>query len=77
MDVGLVQHVHLRLLEWAHPAVRRQHEHADAALVAHRVFGGAARVTRRGAENVEAAALAGENVLEQVADQLHRNILER
>jgi hypothetical protein len=44
VDVGVGQRVHLRLLERAHPALRRQHEHADTTLAAHRVLGGAAGV---------------------------------
>ena len=50
---GVLQAEHLRLLERAHAAVRREHEDAHAALAAHRVFGGAAGVARGRAQDVE------------------------
>ena len=53
VDVRIVERVHLRLLERAHPAVRRQHEHGEVALAAHRVLGGAAGVARCRAQDVE------------------------
>ena len=56
VDVRIEQAEHLRLLERAHPAGRRQHEDVDAALAAQRVLGGAPRVARGRAEHVERLA---------------------
>jgi hypothetical protein len=67
---------HLRLLEGAHAAVGRGHEHAHTLLAAHRVLGGAAGIAAGRAEDVELRAAAAELVLEQVAQQLHRHVLE-
>jgi hypothetical protein len=53
VDVGVLQAVHLRLLERAHPAERREHEDLDAALALERVLGGAAGVARGRAEDCE------------------------
>jgi hypothetical protein len=75
-DVVVLQRIHLRALEGAHLAVRRQHEHAHAVLAAHRVFGRRAGVARGGAEDVDGLATLREHVLEQVAEQLHRHVLE-
>jgi hypothetical protein len=60
----------------AHLLVRRQHEHADAALAAHRIFRRAARVARRGAEDVQLVGVLRQRVFEQIAQQLHRHVLE-
>nr|GEU28576.1 hypothetical protein [Tanacetum cinerariifolium] len=76
-DIRVLQAEHLGSLERAHFFMRRQHEHADAALAAHCVFGSAARVARRGAENVELGVLLGQRIFEQVAQQLHGHVLER
>ena len=77
VDVRLLQAEHLRLLERAHPAERRQHEDLDAALAFQGVLGGAAGVARCRAQDVEPAAAARELVLEGLADELHRDVLER
>ena len=76
VDVGIHQAVHLRLLERAHQAVRAQHEHVDAGLATHGVFGGAAGVAGRGAEDVEGFATAGQYVFEHMAKELHGHVLE-
>ncbi len=76
-DVRVLQRIHLRALEAGHLAVRRQHEHADAALAAHRVFGGGAGVAGSRAEDVQLVMLFRQRILEQVAEQLHRHVLER
>ena len=76
MDVGVLQAEHLRLLEGAHAAVRAEHEDAHALLAAHRVFGRAAGVAAGGAQDVQLFAAARQFVLEQVAQQLHRHVLE-
>ncbi|KAG0161948.1 hypothetical protein DFQ30_004760 [Apophysomyces sp. BC1015] len=76
-DVRILQAEHLRGLERAHFAVRRQHEHAHAALAAHRVFGSTAGVAGRRAKDIQLLAMRGKRVLEQVAEPLHRHVLER
>ena len=77
VDVLVHQTEHLRLLESAHAAVRAQHEHPHPALAAHRVFGRTAGVAAGGTQDVERLATAGQFVFEQVAEQLHRHVLER
>ena len=57
--------------------VRREHEDADAAPAAHRVLGRRAGVAGRGAKDVQRLAAAREHVLEQAAEELHRDVLER
>ncbi len=76
-DVRFREREHLRLLEGTHPAFRRQHENGDAPLAAHRVFGRAAGVARCRTQDVDRAARAPEHVLEQIAEQLQRDVLER
>jgi hypothetical protein len=56
--------------------VRRGHEDPHALLAAHRVFGGAAGVAGGRAQDVQLLAAAAQFVLEQVAQQLHRHVLE-
>ena len=77
VDVGVLQAEHLRLLERAHAAERREHEDVDAALALERVLGGAAGVARGRAEDGERAAAPRQLVLEGVAEELHRDVLER
>ena len=76
-DVGVVERIHLRGLEPAHLAERREHEHANAPFPAHRVLRGRSGIARGRAEYVERFAAAAERVLEEIAEQLHRDILER
>jgi hypothetical protein len=71
-----MQAEHLRLLERAHAPVRAGHEDAHTLLAAHGVFGRAAGVAAGGAQDVELLAAAGQFVFEQVAQQLHRHVLE-
>ena len=76
-DVGVGERVHLRGLERAHAPLRREHEHAHAALAAHRVLGRRAGVARGRAENVERRRSPRQHVFEQIAEQLQRDVLER
>ena len=71
-----MQAEHLRLLKGAHAPVRAEHEHANALLAAHGVFGGAAGVAAGGTQDVELLAAAAQFVLEQVAQQLHGHVFE-
>ncbi len=75
--VCVLQRIHLRTLERAHLAVRRQHEHADALAPAHRVFRRRSGVARSGAEDVQRASFPLKHVFEHFAEQLHGDILER
>jgi len=77
VDVVVLQRIHLRPLERAHLAMRRQHEHAHPVLAAHRILGCRTGVARRRTENVDLLATKRQHVLEQVAEQLHRHVLER
>ena len=76
-NVGVGKREHLRGLKRAHFPQGREHEHGDAALAPHRVFCSGTGVARRRADNVERRALPPQHVLEQIAEQLHRDILER
>ena len=75
-DVRVLQRVHLRRLERAHLAVRREHEHAHAALAAHGVLGRRTGVARGRTEDVELRSGPRQHVLEQIAEELHRQVLE-
>ena len=75
-DVGIGQRIHLGALEGAHLAVRREHEDLDVMLAPHRVLGGGAGIAGGGAEDVDRLAALVQHVLEQVAEQLHRHVLE-
>jgi hypothetical protein len=55
----------------------RQHEDVDPLLAAHRVLGGAARVAGRRAQDIEPVPAFRERVLEQVAQELQCDVLER
>ena len=76
VDIRILQAEHLRLLERAHATVRAEHEDIDAAFAAHRIFGGAAGIARGRAEDIQCLAAAPQFVFEQVAQQLHRHVLE-
>ena len=76
VDVFVLQAVHLRLLEEAHAAMRREHEDVDALFAAHGVFGGGAGVAGGGAEDVEARVAGFENVGHGVAEELHGDVFE-
>ena len=76
MDVRVHQAEHLCLLERAHATGRAGHEHPHALLAAHGVFGRATRVATGGTQNVELLATPRKLVFEQVAQQLHRHVLE-
>jgi hypothetical protein len=56
--------------------LRRGHEDAHALLAAHRIFRRAAGIAGRGPQDVQFLAAAAEFILEQVAQQLHRHVLE-
>ena len=77
MDVQVVEPEHLRLLERGHAAGRGEHEDADVVAAAHRVLGRGAGVARGCAQDGERLAAAGQLVLEELAEQLHRHVLER
>ena len=49
VDVGILQAEHLRALECAHFAFRRQHEDVDAFFTAQGIFGGRAGIAAGGA----------------------------
>ena len=76
-NVGVLQREHLRGLEPAHLLVRREHEHPDAALAAHGIFGAGAGVAGSRAEDVEMAAGLEQGVFKQMAEQLQGDVLER
>jgi len=73
----VVEHArHLQLLNRRHAALWKQNEALDALLVAQPIDGGTACVTRSGADDGDALARALQEVLEQVAQRLQRNVLE-
>ena len=76
VDVFVLQRVHLRPLEGRHAAMRAEHEDADALLAAHGVLGGRAGIAGGGAEDVDLFSPLFQNVLEQVAKELHGHVLE-
>ena len=76
-DVGVRQRIHLRGLERAHLACRRQHEDPHPALTLHRILRRRARVAGGGAEDVQLLAAPTQHVFEERAEQLHRDVLER
>ena len=76
MNILVLQTEHLRLLERAHAAVRRQHEHTNPLLSAHGVLGRAAGVATGGTQNIELFAAPRQLVLKQVAQQLHCHVFE-
>ena len=76
MNVLVLKAEHLRLLERAHAAFWRCHENTHAFFAAHGVFGRAAGVAAGGAQNVQLFTATRQFVLEQVAEQLHRQVFE-
>ena len=77
VDVGVLQAEHLRLLERAHAAVRREHEDATPCLP-RIAYSAALPVSPEVAPRMlSVCAAARQLVLEQVAEQLHRHVLER
>ena len=77
VDILVHQTEHLRLLEGAHATLWAGHEDAHAALSAHGVLGRAASVATGCAKNVQRFATARQLVFKQIAEQLHRHVLER
>jgi len=75
-DVFVVHGVHLRALENAHAACGRQHDDAQAGFAAQRLYGGAARVAGRGAEDGESLFLLAKRPAQQIAHQLHCGVLK-
>ena len=76
-DPGVVDGVHLGLLEWRHAIRRRQHHHPYPGLAEQRVLGSRPGVAGGGAEDRQMLAAAGQLVAEQLPQQLHRHVLER
>ncbi|WP_345057808.1 hypothetical protein [Arthrobacter methylotrophus] len=77
VHVLVLQRVHLRALESAHAALRREHEDGDALATAQRMLGGRAGVAGRRAEHVEDAVALAEHVVERLPEVLHGHVLER
>ena len=75
-DGRVVDAEHLGLLERRHPSGRREHEHPDALQPPHRVLRGRPGVAAGGAKDGQLAAAPFQLVLEQLAEQLHRQVLE-
>ena len=75
-DVFVLQTEHLRLLEGAHAAFGRQHENANTFFAAHGVFSCAASVAAGGTQDVELFSAPCQFVFKEVAEQLHRHVLE-
>ena len=75
-DVGIGDRGHLQLLHRRDLLVRVQDEDVDVLLAAHPVDGGAAGVAGGGAEDVHVLARFGQQVLEQVAEELQGDVLE-
>lgn len=63
-------------LEGGHAAGGGEHDDGEAASAAQRVLGGGAGVAGGGADDGEPVAAAGELVLEELAEELHRHVLE-
>ena len=84
MHIGVHDRRHLRFLDWADLAVRVHDEYRHVLLPAQAVDGCGACVSTRRADDSQmlpvapglALVLADEEVLEQVAQELQRNILE-
>ena len=75
-DVLVEEGEHLGALEGGHATGRGQHNDGEALSAAQRVLGGGARVTGGGADDGEPVAAAGELVFEELAQELHRHVLE-
>ena len=69
-NIRILQGKHLRSLEMAHLPLRRQHEHADAALAAHGVFRTRTRVPGCRAKDIQALARFCQRIFEQVAQAI-------
>ena len=76
-DIGVGERIHLRGLKRTHPAAGREHEHVDAALAPERVLGRGARIARGRTQYVERRALPCQDVLEELPEELQRDVLER
>ncbi|MPL75513.1 hypothetical protein SDC9_21337 [bioreactor metagenome] len=77
VDIALNGRRHLPALHLAHPAMREEDEDIDIVETAEGLDRGRAGVARGGADDGDAAALFRQLDLEQLADHLHREILER
>ena len=75
-DVGLVEAVHLGLLERGHPPGRGQHHHAHPVAPLQRMLRRGPGVAGGGAEDGEGFAAPRQLVGEQLPQQLHRHVLE-
>ena len=76
VDVGIGERKHLRRLERAHPPLRRQHEHARCHACRASRIRRSCRCRPRSAPRMLSSARLREHVLEQVAQELQRDVLE-
>ena len=75
-DVGVEEGEHLGALEGGHAPGGGEHDDGEAASTSQRVLGGGAGVAGGGADDGEPVAAAGELVFEELAEELHRHVLE-
>ncbi len=75
-NVLILQGIHLSFLEFAHAAGWRKHEDLNAFTAFHSVFGCAAGISARGAENIQAGFFAGEHKLKERTQVLHRHVFK-
>ena len=76
VDVGRTHRGHLAALDVANPALGVEHEDLDIVATCDGVDGGAARIPAGRADDGQTALLASEELFEQQAEQLERDILE-
>jgi hypothetical protein len=76
VDVGRLDGGHLPALDLAHPALGVEHEHVDPLAARDRVDRRAAGVAAGRPDDGQALVAAGEEFLEQQAEQLQRDVLE-
>ena len=76
VDVGILQAEHLRALECAHFAFRRQHEDINAFFTAQGIFGGRAGIATGGAQDIEFFAFFVQYIFKRIAQELHGHVFE-
>ncbi len=77
VDIGREHRGHLAALDIADPPLGVEHEDVDAFTPRHRVDRGRAGIAAGRADDGKVAVGAGQELLEQQAEQLERDILER